>query len=80
MPLVHAGLGDVMVAKLTADLDLVWVQHAGGAGVDTGRGVGLDRDGTVFLTGDYMFDMDWGAGPLANSGGTTSVFVTRFGP
>ncbi len=45
------GGSDIFLAKYTASGSLAWIVTAGGTSDDVGRGVDLDSDGNVYITG-----------------------------
>jgi hypothetical protein len=44
---------DVYVAKYDTSGDLLWARSAGGPGIDYAGGVSTDKNGNVFITGDF---------------------------
>lgn len=55
--LVSAGFSDVFAAKLDAQGDLLWARSLGGAGRDTSRGMAVDDEGNVVITGELSGDV-----------------------
>ncbi len=51
--LTSAGGLDIFVAKYSSSGALQWVAQAGGTGDDAARGVDLDTDGNVYVTGSF---------------------------
>jgi hypothetical protein len=67
--LTSAGGQDIFVAKYDSNAVLQWVRRAGGnspgqagctGGQDRGRGIGVDADGNVYVTGGFLGDADFG--------------------
>lgn len=75
-PLVSAGLGDIFVAKLDPNGNLLWCKRFGDAGDQVGTAVAADGAGNVIVTGYLYGSADFGGGPLA-SGGDRDIFVTK---
>jgi len=47
------GGNDIFVAKYNSDGVLQWVQRAGGTTINTGRAIGVDTNGNIYVTGGY---------------------------
>lgn len=73
-PLQSVG-ADAFVAKLDASGRHVWSCRFGDS-YSQGRGVAVDREGNVTVTGVFFGNIDFGAGPLA-AGGALSMFVAQ---
>ncbi len=74
---------DAFLAAYTADGDLLWVAQAGGPEQDTGRGVAVDLDGSVYWTGSFAGTSTWGQGADAvtrTSAGGADGFLARYAP
>ena len=81
--ITSAGSGDVFVAKYTPTGALQWARRIGGAALDSGQGVAVDRQGNVVVTGYFSgtVDFDPGAGTLnLTSAGSWDAFVAKFDP
>jgi PKD repeat protein len=68
---------DVFVAKLSATGAHLWSRRFGGAALDAGNGVAMDRSGNVVATGIFTGAADFGTGTLPTSGGN-EVFVAKY--
>ncbi len=87
MPMSSVGGRDIFVARLSAGAPepatgigaCVWARGFGSAGDDEGRGVTIDAEGNVYVTGAIGGDVDFGGGVLTLEGGTsTDLFVASF--
>ncbi len=77
----HGGGWDAFVAKLNPAGETVYATYLGGSGDDQGRGIALDPEGGVCVTG-FTESVDF---PTHNAmqparKGATDAFVTRFTP
>jgi|GEM_PF-2114586 len=59
----HSGSRDILVAKLDGRGALLWNTFLGSSTSDTGRGIAVDGNGNVYVTG--YSDAGWGTGPLS---------------
>ena len=64
----YVGGKDIFVAKLDTNGALQWSTFSGNVGDDEGKGIGVDGDGNIYLTG--VSSATWGAPVIAYSGGT----------
>ncbi len=72
-----SGNNDVFIAKIDSAGDPQWVRKGGGSREDRGRGVALDRQGNVFITGTFTQSANF-SGTTLNSQGKNSLFVTKY--
>ncbi len=68
-PLTSAGISDVFVLKYDSAGVLQWSQRFGGTGADNARGLSVDSNGDVLVTGFFSATVDFGGGPLTSAGG-----------
>lgn len=73
------GPTDAVVARITAEGDVVWVRTAGGSGVDAARAVDVDAAGNIAVGGTFTGPATFGAHTLT-SVGTTDGFIARYAP
>lgn len=71
------GLVDIFVAKYDAAGTLQWVQAFGGSGYDEGRSIEVDKNGNVYVTGDYSGYLSVGNTSVASLG-SQDVFLAKF--
>ncbi|MEX0597924.1 MAG: hypothetical protein WD512_15655, partial [Candidatus Paceibacterota bacterium] len=79
--LVSAGVEDIYMAKYNANGSLVWARRAGGTGVDAGRGIEINTDGTILLTGYFQGLANFGQGGVISqltSIGNTNTFISKY--
>jgi len=78
---ISAGSDDAFVTKINADGTYGWTYRMGGATYDAGRGVFVDANGDVFVTGNFEntvnFAEDWKETDLKISAGSDDIFVTK---
>ncbi|MDP4828468.1 MAG: SBBP repeat-containing protein, partial [Flavobacteriales bacterium] len=76
------GAGDIFIAKYSSDGDLVWAQRIGTGSAQSGKGIAVDNDGSVYVTGDFfgpLIDFDAGPGEtlLSATFGTRDMFILK---
>jgi hypothetical protein len=64
----NVGSHDMYVAKIDADGNWQWANHAGGTGTDTGWGIAVDSEGKAFIAGDFQGTADFGSIALTGPG------------
>lgn len=78
---LSAGLNDLYVQKLSPTGNLIWVIRVGAAAEEIGRGIAIDPDGNVLVTGNFSSattDFDPGAGVTnLTCNGASDVFVLK---
>jgi len=78
------GFADVFVTKLSADGSHVWTRTFGGSAWDASVGVGVDGDGSVYVSGTFRGAADFDPGPAADWHIAMSqpiaedIFITKF--
>lgn len=78
--LTSEGDQDIFVCKLDSQKNLVWAKKMGGTGEDFGKGIQVDPDGNVYVTGKFeeVVDFDPNAGITSlTSAGMEDVFVAK---
>ncbi len=75
-PLPSIGAFDVFVAKIGSAGTTLYASRFGGVESDLARGVAVDVQDNVLLTGTFGATADFGAGPT-KSAGNGDVFVTK---
>lgn len=71
--------GDAFVAELDENGNLLWNTFLGGLNIDQGRGITLDADGNIFVTGSS--ESSWGLPLRPFSGDDVSdAFVAKLNP
>ena len=73
-PLTSAGGRDAFVAKFSSTGSPLWAARAGGPEDDSGRGIDVDADGDVLVTGAFA-----GASRFDDQGGATATTITSAG-
>lgn len=73
---------DLFVARFDADGGLLWVNQAGGAAFDSGRGIAVDRQGYSYVTGMFAdtatFDSTTTQAMTLTSSGGNDLFIARY--
>ncbi len=77
--LTSAGATDLFVARLDAAGTYVWGQRFGDAVAQAGKGITVDGQGNVIVTGDIAGKVDFGGGELT-SAGATDVLLLKLDP
>ena len=67
-----AGGNDAFIAKYSSTGAHTWSGRWGSTGEDKGASVAIDRFGNVVVTGLFTNNVDFGGGPLTNTGGAGS--------
>ncbi len=78
--LISLGSNDVFVSKLDAGGNFVWAKQVGGTNTDLGRGIDVDANGNVYITGSFNntadFDPGVGTANLVSNGGS-DIFMAK---
>lgn len=75
----HAGNNDAFLVKFDAAGVRQWATYYGGSGIDSGRGVAVDKQGNVYLAGQTQSTAGIASGGFQNTlGGTTDAFLVKF--
>ena len=77
--LTSAGATDLFVARLDAAGTYVWGQRFGDAVAQAGKGITVDGQGNVIVTGDIAGKVDFGGGELT-SAGAADVLLLKLDP
>lgn len=79
--LTSAGVGDGFISKLTTDGDFVWTRAISGTHYESVRGVDVDHDGNIYITGHYYGQVSLpgvsGALTLGDPGTYDSMFIAK---
>lgn len=75
--LTSSGGSDIFVAKYDTDGTFQWVQKAGAAGDDSGKGIAVAPAGDVYVTGQFLGAVTFGSHNLTSTAGSVDVFVTK---
>ncbi|MEY2408483.1 MAG: hypothetical protein QOF48_1153 [Verrucomicrobiota bacterium] len=69
---------DVFVVKFSTTGSHLWSRRIGGqTGLPSSRSVAIDANGSVFVTGSFVFTVDFGAGPVTAEG-SPDMFVAKY--
>ncbi|MBS1542805.1 MAG: SBBP repeat-containing protein, partial [Bacteroidetes bacterium] len=73
--------GDIFVVKLDAISNFIWAEQLGGAGIDQGNDIAVDKNGNIYLTGTFQntVDFDPGNGTYLLSSLDFDGFVCKLG-
>ncbi len=72
-----AGKHDILLGKYATDGTLKWVKRAGGVGGDVGWGIGVDRVGNIYSTGEFEGTAGWGPGDSMTVWGSNDIYLTK---
>jgi hypothetical protein len=75
-PLTTDGDDDIFVAKYDADGNHLWSRRFGDHGAQQGNAIAVDGAGNIALTGHFTGTLDFGGGPMTNTG-PIDVFVAK---
>ena len=75
-----AGQHDIFVAKYHPDGNLVWLHRAGGTDGDVAAGIGVDRYGNSYVTGEVELTADFGSGMSLTAAGANDGFLAKYNP
>lgn len=71
------GDSDIFLAKYNAQGKLVWVKQEGGSDADAPYGIGKDKQGNIYLTGDFGRTATFGSFSL-KSIGYNDIFLAKY--
>ncbi|MBI4649210.1 MAG: T9SS type A sorting domain-containing protein [Bacteroidia bacterium] len=75
--LISNGCSDVFLACFDFDGNCQWVKRAGGIGWDVSRGITLDEESNIFLTGIYM-NTAYFSDTSITSYGSSDAFIAKY--
>ena len=81
--LITLGVWDLFVEKLDSSGNLLWAKQLGGNASKSGNSIITDRQGNVYLTGEFSDTTDFDPGPATYnlfSAGTDDVYVLKLNP
>lgn len=81
--LTATGIRDAYLLKVNSDGDLIWVKQFGGLDITSPVNIFRDSNGSLLLTGNFVFDLDVDPGPeriMYNSKGFTDIFLIALSP
>lgn len=73
------GSSDIFIASLTPAGELAWARRVGGPETDEPRGVAIDGDGSIYLTGFFIGSARFGDVEVESVGGA-DAFLAKFSP
>lgn len=74
--LTNKGLNDIFAVKLDTTGNVAWAKNFGGSSNDSAFGISVDRNGGVYLTGDFQQTVNFGTATLTSNGGS-DVFALK---
>ena len=77
MQLSGYGNYDIFVAKYDPNGKCLWVNQAGGTLNDYGRGISVDNNGNIYVTGDFINTVAFGSIQLI-SYGYEDIFLAKY--
>ncbi|MBS1764479.1 MAG: SBBP repeat-containing protein [Bacteroidetes bacterium] len=75
--LTSKGYYDIFLAKYDTSGKLLWIQQAGGSDLDEANGIALDKDGSIYITGYFSSNSNFG-GINIQSGGDKDFFLAKY--
>jgi hypothetical protein len=78
--LISAGSDEILIAKYDPNGNLVWARQAGGGSTDSGRGIGLDNQGNIYISGLFSApNANFSSTILTPSGGVSNdIFLAKY--
>ncbi len=77
--LTSAGKTDVFVGKWNAGGQLQWAKRFGNASDQNVRGIAVDPQGNVYITGSFLGQIDFGGGALVQNGCCfEDIYIAKF--
>ena len=81
---ISAGSTDIFITKINQDGTYGWTRRIGGGDDDQGLGITLNQTGTLYMTGAFAgnvnFGSDFGKSNYKNSAGIVDAFLTKITP
>lgn len=77
LTLTSNGGSDIFIAKYSSNGDLVWIKSAGGVGNDSGKGICIDSNGNVYITGYFYGGATFNTN-IISAIGNDDVFVAKY--
>lgn len=77
--LTSMGSRDIFIAKYSASGILQWVKNAGGTSTDVGRAMTTDKNGYIYITGEFRGSGTFGDLSI-NSSGSSNIFIACYDP
>lgn len=75
------GEADIFIAKLDRVGNVLWVRQVGGTADDFARGVTIDDEGNVYITGAFQSQkIDFGDGKVIEKTSDSEIFVAKYDP
>jgi cytoskeletal protein CcmA (bactofilin family) len=69
---------DVFIAKYDTDGNLEWVISAGGSDHDEGQGIAVDKDGNIYVSGNFVGEAEFDGITLNSVDESRDIFVAKF--
>lgn len=78
--LISDGLADIFTAKFDKNGKAIWANQAGGSSADEARGIAIDEQNNVYVTGFFNHEIKFnGAKPIElSSKGECDVFIVKY--
>jgi hypothetical protein len=70
---------DIMLLKFNSDFDLLWVKHYGTGLTDYIKGMDIDAEDNIVITGKFKNDLAFDDMVLS-SAGSTDIYVVKYNP
>jgi hypothetical protein len=76
--LTSAGSFDAYVVELSGvDGSHIWSKGFGGTGMDNPRGIAIDNNGNLAVTGSFGGSINFGGGALTSAGAKRDIFIAK---
>lgn len=73
----NSGSRDIFIAKYDGNGNAIWVNSAGGNGLEAGTGIAVDGAG-VYITGHYSSPVTLGSKTITSNGSEYDILVTKY--
>ncbi len=75
--LKNMGSDDIFLVKYNPNGDEIWARQTGGKGDEHARAMKLDKDGNIYVTGEFNVDFTFGENKIKNLG-DWDIFVLKY--
>lgn len=74
----HQGKQDIFIVKYDSNGNFLWTKQIAGAGDEQGRGIGVDKQGNVLITGEFTDTLSFGSKKIESSSILKDIFLAKY--